>query len=73
MGGEAVTHAESADGAWIKSKASQVNGNCVEVAFDAEVVRVRNSQDPGGAVLSFCHAEWRAFLTGARGGEFDIP
>jgi hypothetical protein len=73
MGGETVTHAESADGVWIKSKASQVNGNCVEVAFAAKAVRVRNSQDPDGAVLSFSHTEWRAFLTGARGGEFDIP
>jgi hypothetical protein len=45
----------------------------VEVKFDAEAVRVRNSQDPDGAVLSFSHTEWRAFLTGARGGEFDIP
>jgi hypothetical protein len=73
MGGETVTHAESADGVWIKSKASQVNGNCVEVAFDAEAVRVRNSRDPHGPVLSISHTEWRAFLTGARGGEFDIP
>ena len=68
-----MAHAESADGVWLKSKASQVNGNCVEVAFNAEAVRVRNSQDPDGPVLSFSHSEWRAFLTGARGGEFDIP
>jgi hypothetical protein len=62
-----VTHTESAAGVWLKSKASQVNGNCVEVAFDAEAVRVRNSQDPDGAVLSFSHSEWRAFLAGVAG------
>jgi hypothetical protein len=36
-------------------------------------VRVRHSQDPLGAMLSFSHSEWRAFLAGARDGEFDLP
>ena len=68
-----MTDAESADGVWRKSTASQPDGDCVEVAFIDESVRVRHSQDPQGAVLSFSHSEWRAFLTGARGGEFDLP
>jgi hypothetical protein len=68
-----VTDAESADGVWRKSKASAVNGECVEVAFGDGTVRVRHSRDPLGAVLSFSHSEWRAFLAGARDGEFDIP
>lgn len=68
-----MTDAESADGAWRKSTASQVNGDCVEVAFDDKAVRLRHSQDPDGAVLFFSHSEWRAFLTGALDGEFDIP
>jgi hypothetical protein len=68
-----VTDAESADGVWLKSTESQANGECVEVAFGARTVRIRHSQDPSGAVLSFSHSEWRAFLAGARGGEFDLP
>jgi Domain of unknown function (DUF397) len=68
-----VTDAESADGNWRKSKASLPDGNCVEVAFGDEAVRVRHSQDPSGSVLYFSYSEWRAFLTGARNGEFDPP
>jgi Domain of unknown function (DUF397) len=68
-----VTDAELADVVWRKSTASQVNGDCVEVAFDDGTVRIRHSRDPLGAVLSFSHSEWRAFLSGARDGEFDIP
>jgi Domain of unknown function (DUF397) len=68
-----VTDAESAHGVWRKSTASQVNGNCVEVASDAEAVRVRHSRDPHGAVLSFSHAQWHAFLAGSRGRESDSP
>lgn len=68
-----MTDAESGDYAWRKSRASQTNGNCVEVALGADTVRIRHSLDPSGAVLSFSHAEWRAFLAGARSGEFDLP
>lgn len=68
-----MTDAASADGAWRKSKASQPSGNCLEVAIGADVVRVRHSLDRSGAILAFTHAEWRAFLTGARNGEFDLP
>jgi hypothetical protein len=68
-----VTDAKSASGAWHKSTASQPGGDCLEVAIGDEAVRVRHSQEPAGAVLSFTHSEWRAFLLGARNGEFDLP
>ena len=34
---------------------------------------MRDSKDPAGPVLTFTRAEWRAFLGGMRGGEFDGP
>ncbi len=34
-------------------------------------IGVRNSRDPRGPVLRFTPDEWRAFLGGARNGEFD--
>jgi hypothetical protein len=68
-----VTDSESADGAWRKSKASTATGECLEVAFADNAVLVRHSLDRTGPVLSFSHAEWKAFLAGARNGEFDLP
>jgi hypothetical protein len=67
-----VTDAASADGVWRKSTASQPGGDCVEVAIGVAAVRVRHSLDRDGAILSFTRAEWRAFLTGVRNGEFDL-
>jgi hypothetical protein len=59
--------------AWRKATASG-NGACVEVAVLAEGsgVAVRDSKDPNGPVLHYTNAEWRAFLDGARNGEFDL-
>ena len=68
-----MTDATSADGSWHKSTASQPNGDCLEVAIGEDVVRIRHSLDRSGATLAFTYAEWRAFLTGARDGEFDLP
>ena len=57
---------------WVKSSLSFSNGNCVEVTeLPGGSVGVRNSKDPGGAVLRFTQGEWDAFLGGARLGEFD--
>jgi Domain of unknown function (DUF397) len=48
------------------------DSTCVEVAIEAEVVAVRDAKDPDGPALRFTPAEWRAFLAGARAGEFDL-
>lgn len=58
---------------WIKAKASDSNGSCLETARNPHGGRyVRDSKDRGsGPVLSFTAAEWTAFLDGVRKGEFD--
>lgn len=54
---------------WRKSSYT-ANGNCVEVAFLAEHILVRNSRAQYGPALVFTQAEWKAFLDGAVDGEF---
>lgn len=65
-----MADSERASIVWRKSTASGDSGDCVEVAFIADAVLVRNSKDPSGPRLSFSYSEWAAFLTGARRGEF---
>ncbi|MFC4068897.1 DUF397 domain-containing protein [Actinoplanes subglobosus] len=47
------------------------NRTCVEVALVADTVRVRNSEDRS-EVLCISPPAWRAFIAGAKNGEFDI-
>lgn len=56
---------------WQTSSYSSDDGNCVEVAgLDARYA-VRDSKDPSGAALMVTAAQWSAFTTGLRAGEFD--
>ena len=60
------------DARWVKtSHSGPTGGNCVEVArlHDGRVA-VRNSRHPFGPALVFTEAEWAAFISGAREGEF---
>lgn len=62
-------------GVWKKSSKSDASGPwCVEVAGAEEGdVLVRDTKDNGeGLVLRFTPDEWRAFIGGAKLGEFDI-
>jgi hypothetical protein len=57
---------------WRKSSYSS-DGACVETATTPGHVLVRDSKDRDGRVLTFTFAEWKAFLQGVRGGEFEVP
>lgn len=64
--------ASALDVRWTKSRHSNAEGNCVEVAALADgAVALRNSRDPEGPALVYTPAEMAAFLAGARDGEFD--
>jgi hypothetical protein len=58
---------------WRKSSYSANGANCVEVASNLPgVVAVRDSKDRHGPALVFAPDEWRAFVAGVRGNEFDL-
>ena len=57
--------------AW-QSASDCVSGDCVEASLRDGMVRVRDSKDPDGPMLTFTPAEWEAFLAGAKAGEFDL-
>ncbi|MFE9776266.1 DUF397 domain-containing protein [Streptomyces sp. NPDC005931] len=64
--------ASALDVRWVKSRHSNAEGNCVEVAPLVDgAVAVRNSRDPDGPALVYTAAELAAFLAGAKDGEFD--
>lgn len=45
---------------------------CVEVEFDDQVVRLRNTDDPEVTIES-TQDEWVDFIRGVKAGEFDLP
>ncbi|AXI79456.1 DUF397 domain-containing protein [Peterkaempfera bronchialis] len=56
---------------WHKSSHSNGDSTCVEVAPTPDGgASIRDSKNPHGAVLTFTAREWKAFLDGARDGEF---
>ncbi|MBI0298711.1 DUF397 domain-containing protein [Streptomyces sp. PRKS01-29] len=56
---------------WLSAPGSSSEDR-VEIAYLPNgAVAMRNSTDPG-TVLRYTEAEWRAFVLGARDGEFDL-
>ncbi|MEO3820789.1 DUF397 domain-containing protein [Plantactinospora sp. B24E8] len=54
------------DGSWRTSSRSGSEGNCVEVAWSPGAVRVRDSKDRPGPVLTFAEPAWQAFVRTTR-------
>ncbi|RSO06916.1 DUF397 domain-containing protein [Streptomyces sp. WAC 06783] len=60
------------DAAWVKSRASVRDGNCVELTpLPQGGVAVRNSRHPGGPALVYTRQEMSAFMEGVKASEFD--
>lgn len=66
-----LSETERAGLVWLKAQYSGHNGQCVEIASAADKIAVRDSKDPNGPILVYTVAEFKAFLHGARNGEFD--
>lgn len=62
------------DGRFRKAQASTwyFPPKCVEVARNENYVKIRNSTDPNGEILTFTDEEWSAFVDGVKKGEFDL-
>ncbi len=56
---------------WRKSRRSNSNGNCVELAVVPDGIALRNSRFARGPVLVYTRAEIQAFILGAKDGDFD--
>lgn len=59
-------------GEWRKSSFSSEQTNCVEFRRVADGVEVRNSKRPDAGTVAYTDSEWKAFLAGAKAGEFDL-
>ncbi|MBI1758851.1 MAG: DUF397 domain-containing protein [Actinobacteria bacterium] len=58
--------------AWTKSRRSNSQGNCVEVAeLAGGNVAVRNSRFPQGPALIYTRSEIEALVLGVKDGDFD--
>lgn len=63
---------ECVEVAW-RTAADSGGTNCVEAGPCAcGIVVVRDSKNPAGPALRFTPAEWAAFVSGVKDGEFDL-
>ncbi|MGH3519139.1 MAG: DUF397 domain-containing protein [Haloechinothrix sp.] len=57
---------------WRKSSYSQQETACVEVRITGDLVLVRDTKDRSKPAHRYTYAEWLAFTSGVKDGEFDI-
>lgn len=57
---------------WRKAQASNPSGNCVEFTIHSGQFLIRHSKEPSGPALVFDVAEWAAFISGVKNGEFEV-
>ena len=69
--GMTLTEPERAALSWVKSQASTYNGQCVEIASAPGKIAIRDSKNPTGPILVYTPAEFKAFISSVRNGEFD--
>lgn len=66
--------ADEVSPSWRKSSLSYSSGGCIEVTSEMpNLVRVRDSKNPGSTVLGFSSTRWTTFVSEIRSGEFDRP
>ena len=70
-GSFAISDTERARLVWVKAHSSTSYGQCVQVAAAAAGIAMRDSKDPDGPILLYTRTEFKAFLEGARSGDFD--
>lgn len=56
--------------AWIKARRSGDQGQCVEMRRDGLTVQVRDSKRPDDGILALTPAQFTAWITAARRGEY---
>nr|WP_051108012.1 DUF397 domain-containing protein [Actinomadura atramentaria] len=57
---------------WLKSRRSNSQGNCVEIAeLPGDRIAMRNSRHPEGPALIYTRPEIEALILGAKDGDFD--
>lgn len=61
------------NGQFVKATDSERTG-CLEVAaLPSGGVQIRDTKNREGGTQTYTDREWRAFIAGAKRGEFDLP
>lgn len=72
-----MTEVDLSCATWHKSRRSQQNGACVEMALlsgpqNAMTMGVRDSKNPDGEILIFAPIKWASFLARIKRNELDL-